>query len=59
MSDLYADAAALLEDGRLEAGQRVMLLAIETSKWKYSGMVFDWTAAAPTAGPAGTAVVEV
>jgi 3-oxoacyl-[acyl-carrier-protein] synthase-3 len=31
--------------GRVKAGQRVMLLAIETSKWKYAGMVFDWTAA--------------
>jgi 3-oxoacyl-[acyl-carrier-protein] synthase III len=35
--------------GRLETGDRVMLLAIETSKWKYAGMVFPWTAAsAPT-----------
>jgi 3-oxoacyl-[acyl-carrier-protein] synthase III len=31
--------------GRVKAGQRVMLLAIETSKWKYAGIVFDWTAA--------------
>jgi 3-oxoacyl-[acyl-carrier-protein] synthase-3 len=33
------------KSGRLKAGHRVMLLAIETSKWKYAGMVFDWTAA--------------
>ena len=31
--------------GRVKAGHRVMLLAIETSKWKYAGMVFEWTAA--------------
>jgi 3-oxoacyl-[acyl-carrier-protein] synthase-3 len=31
--------------GRLEPGNRLMLLAIETSKWKYAGWVFDWTAA--------------
>jgi 3-oxoacyl-[acyl-carrier-protein] synthase-3 len=30
--------------GRVKAGDRVMLLAIETSKWKYAGMVFPWTA---------------
>jgi 3-oxoacyl-[acyl-carrier-protein] synthase-3 len=30
--------------GRLEQGDKVMLLAIETSKWKYAGMVFAWTA---------------
>lgn len=29
--------------GRIEAGDRVMMLAIETSKWKYAGMVFPWT----------------
>ncbi len=33
--------------GRLKPGDRVMLLAIETSKWKYAGMVLTWTAAAP------------
>jgi 3-oxoacyl-[acyl-carrier-protein] synthase-3 len=32
--------------GRLAPGDLVMLLAIETSKWKYSGMVLPWTAAA-------------
>jgi 3-oxoacyl-[acyl-carrier-protein] synthase-3 len=31
--------------GRLKQGDRVMLLAIETSKWKYAGTVVDWTAA--------------
>lgn len=30
--------------GRLKPGDRVMLLAIETSKWKYAGMVLTWTA---------------
>jgi 3-oxoacyl-[acyl-carrier-protein] synthase-3 len=45
--------------GRLESGQRVMLLAIETSKWKYSGVVFDWTAVAPAGEPAGASVAEV
>jgi 3-oxoacyl-[acyl-carrier-protein] synthase-3 len=30
--------------GRLRQGQRLMLLAIETSKWKYAGWVFPWTA---------------
>jgi 3-oxoacyl-[acyl-carrier-protein] synthase-3 len=33
--------------GRVKPGDRVMLLAIETSKWKYAGLVFDWTAALP------------
>jgi 3-oxoacyl-[acyl-carrier-protein] synthase III len=31
--------------GRLQPGQDVMLLAIETSKWKYAGAVASWTAA--------------
>ena len=35
--------------GRLKPGDRVMLLAIETSKWKYAGMVLTWTAPAPAA----------
>jgi 3-oxoacyl-[acyl-carrier-protein] synthase III len=30
--------------GRLHVGDTVMLLAIETSKWKYAGMVLTWTA---------------
>jgi 3-oxoacyl-[acyl-carrier-protein] synthase III len=36
--------------GRVKVGDKVMLLAIETSKWKYAGMVFNWTAP-----PLGTA----
>jgi 3-oxoacyl-[acyl-carrier-protein] synthase-3 len=32
--------------GRLKQGDRVMLLAIETSKWIYAGMVLPWTAPA-------------
>jgi 3-oxoacyl-[acyl-carrier-protein] synthase-3 len=31
--------------GRLKPGDKVMVLAIETSKWKYAGMVLTWTAA--------------
>jgi 3-oxoacyl-[acyl-carrier-protein] synthase-3 len=30
--------------GHLHVGDTVMLLAIETSKWKYAGMVLTWTA---------------
>ena len=30
--------------GQIKTGDRLMLLAIETSKWKYSGMVLPWTA---------------
>ena len=30
--------------GRVEPGDKVMLLAIETSKWKYAGLVLAWTA---------------
>jgi 3-oxoacyl-[acyl-carrier-protein] synthase-3 len=33
--------------GRLPVGDPVMLLAIETSKWKYSGMVLPWSLPAP------------
>jgi 3-oxoacyl-[acyl-carrier-protein] synthase III len=33
--------------GKVSPGDRVMLLAIETSKWKYAGMILDWTAPAP------------
>jgi 3-oxoacyl-[acyl-carrier-protein] synthase III len=29
----------------VKTGDRVMLLAIETSKWKYAGAVLTWTAA--------------
>jgi 3-oxoacyl-[acyl-carrier-protein] synthase-3 len=32
--------------GRIQQGERLMLLAIETSKWKYAGMVLPWTAGA-------------
>jgi 3-oxoacyl-[acyl-carrier-protein] synthase-3 len=32
--------------GRVKAGDLMMILAIETSKWKYAGMVLPWTAAA-------------
>jgi 3-oxoacyl-[acyl-carrier-protein] synthase-3 len=31
--------------GRVKQGDRVMILAIETSKWKYAGAVLTWTAA--------------
>jgi 3-oxoacyl-[acyl-carrier-protein] synthase-3 len=31
--------------GAVKEGDVVMILAIETSKWKYGGMVFPWTAA--------------
>lgn len=30
--------------GQIKQGDMVMLLAIETSKWKYGGMVLPWTA---------------
>ena len=36
--------------GKVKQGDRVMLLAIETSKWKYAGTVFPWTAAPHPAG---------
>jgi 3-oxoacyl-[acyl-carrier-protein] synthase III len=32
--------------GRVKTGDTMMILAIETSKWKYAGMVLPWTAAA-------------
>jgi 3-oxoacyl-[acyl-carrier-protein] synthase III len=31
--------------GSVAPGDTVMLLAIETSKWKYAGMVLEWSAA--------------
>ncbi|MGH2933931.1 MAG: 3-oxoacyl-ACP synthase III family protein [Gaiellaceae bacterium] len=46
--------------GRVKEGDRVMLLAIETSKWKYAGSVLTWTAApyvAPTAVAQGPAAL--
>ena len=46
--------------GAVKEGDMVMLLAIETSKWKYAGMVFPWTAAPVPAEkriePAGASV---
>jgi 3-oxoacyl-[acyl-carrier-protein] synthase III len=30
--------------GRVKTGDTMMILAIETSKWKYAGMVMPWTA---------------
>lgn len=38
--------------GTVTPGQRVMLLAIESSKWIYAGMVLTWAAAPCTAGSA-------
>jgi 3-oxoacyl-[acyl-carrier-protein] synthase-3 len=32
--------------GKVKPGEMMMILAIETSKWKYAGMVLPWTAAA-------------
>jgi len=45
------------QKGRLKPGDRVMVLAIETSKWKYAGMVLTWTAA-PPAGASAAPVSE-
>jgi 3-oxoacyl-[acyl-carrier-protein] synthase-3 len=42
---------------RLRPGDKVMVLAIETSKWKYAGAVVNWTAAPYRGAPAG-AVAE-
>jgi 3-oxoacyl-[acyl-carrier-protein] synthase III len=36
--------------GRVKTGDLMMILAIETSKWKYAGMVLPWTAPAVVAG---------
>jgi 3-oxoacyl-[acyl-carrier-protein] synthase-3 len=41
--------------GRVKAGDMMMILAIETSKWKYAGMVLPWAAEALPAGQSGTA----
>ncbi|MGH8965385.1 MAG: 3-oxoacyl-[acyl-carrier-protein] synthase III C-terminal domain-containing protein, partial [Actinomycetes bacterium] len=35
------------QTGAVKPGDRVMLLAIETSKWKYAGLAVRWTAAPP------------
>jgi len=37
------------KSGRLAPGDRVLLLAIETSKWIYAGLLVEWTAPTPTA----------
>jgi len=39
--------------GAVKQGDLVMLLAIETSKWKYAGAVLTWTADGPPAAAAG------
>jgi 3-oxoacyl-[acyl-carrier-protein] synthase III len=45
--------------GKVKPGDCVMVLAIETSKWKYAGTVFTWTAApygvVPASVPAAAA----
>lgn len=41
--------------GRVKPGDCVMLLAIETSKWKYAGSVLRWTAAPYATAAAGSA----
>jgi len=41
--------------GKLAPGDLVMLLAIETSKWKYAGMILPWTAPMPAAADARAA----
>jgi 3-oxoacyl-[acyl-carrier-protein] synthase-3 len=40
--------------GAVEAGDRVLLLAIETSKWIYAGLLLEWSA-----GPATTSLVAL
>ena len=32
--------------GKVKPGETMMILAIETSKWKYAGMVLPWAAQA-------------
>jgi 3-oxoacyl-[acyl-carrier-protein] synthase-3 len=44
--------------GAVKEGDQVMLLAIETSKWKYAGLVFTWTAAPLPAGATEPAVAH-
>jgi 3-oxoacyl-[acyl-carrier-protein] synthase-3 len=44
--------------GRVKTGDLMMILAIETSKWKYAGMVLPWTASALPAGQSGTAAIS-
>ena len=38
---------------RVKPGDKVMVLAIETSKWKYAGAVFNWTASPSRKATAG------
>lgn len=52
--------------GAVRPGDRVMLLAIETSKWKYAGSVLTWTAApigvsdaSAVAAPEAPAVADI
>ena len=45
LRNLHQQLRAAILDGRLQPGTQVMLLAIETSKWKYAGSVVGWTAA--------------
>jgi 3-oxoacyl-[acyl-carrier-protein] synthase-3 len=40
--------------GRLAPDDVVLLLAIESSKWKYAGALFRWTAAPMTSAPSAT-----
>jgi 3-oxoacyl-[acyl-carrier-protein] synthase-3 len=46
------------QTGAVKEGDQVMLLAIETSKWKYAGLVFTWTAAPLPARAAEPAVAH-
>ena len=41
---------------RVKPGDKVMVLAIETSKWKYAGAVMSWTAAAYRGASKGATV---
>lgn len=43
----------------VQTGDRVLLLAIETSKWKYAGSVLNWTAAPLSEGQGEAAVADV
>jgi 3-oxoacyl-[acyl-carrier-protein] synthase III len=41
--------------GRVKPGEMMMILAIETSKWKYAGMVLPWAAQPISAEQSGSA----
>jgi len=45
--------------GRVKVGEMMMILAIETSKWKYAGMVLPWSAAplTPAQPPSDDAIL--